>query len=284
MTGIWGWLAFQLRLAYRILGLKDPLVMVCLPSFAGVATRLDHSGLIYYLTDKFDAYRDLKARESMIARDRLLKEESDLLLCSSRKIQEDASEWGDKARYFPHAVDFDRFAAALEDDAPEPADLAAIPHPRIGYFGSLTNANNLDIIRYCAKEDPSLHFVLIGWHDEGEHSATRLRGLPNIHLLGPRPREVLASCIAAMDVMISPYPECQVARVAFPLKAWEALAVGRPLVATHAPELNTHRPFLRIGFLYHFYQFIQLIIRKLFILSHQAQKMPFILIHHLLIC
>ncbi len=229
------WLAFQLRLAYRILGLKKPVVMVCLPSFAKVATDLDHSSLIYYLTDKFDAYRDLSARESMAKRDRLLKVKSDLLLCSSRKIQEDLAAFDGKVRYFPHAVDFDRFEAALADDAPEPADLAKVPHPRIGYFGSLTNANNLDIIRYCAEQDSSLHFVLIG-RVMGDY--TSVASLPNVHLLGMKDYAQIPVYGKHFDVGIMTWRMTEWIRYCSPVKTKEYLALGLPVVSVPIQELE----------------------------------------------
>ncbi len=235
------WLAFQVKLAYRILGLKRPMVMVCLPSFAKVATTLPNAGLIYYLTDKFEAYRDLKARDSMLARDRLLKEMSDLLLCSSRKIQEDASTYGDKARHFPHAVDSTDYDAALASNAPEPADLAAIAHPRVGYFGSLTNANNLDLIEYCAKEDPRLQFVLIG-RVMGDYS--QVDSLPNVHLLGMKPYDEIPFYGKGFDVGIMTWRLTEWICYCSPIKTKEYLALGLPVVSIPIEEHDTEFPGL----------------------------------------
>jgi len=230
------WLAFQVRLALRILGIRRPKVMVCLPSFARVATNLEHSALIYYLTDKFEAYRDLTARESMLERDRLLKERSDLLLCSSRKIQADLASFDGKVRYFPHAVDSDRFSAALASDAPEPADLAAIPRPRIGYFGSLTNANNLDIVRYCAENDPALHFVLIG-RVLGDYS--KVERLPNVHMLGMKGYEEIPYYGKHFDAGIMTWRMTEWIQYCSPVKTKEYLALGLPVVSVPIVELET---------------------------------------------
>ncbi len=233
------WLAFQVRLAYRILGLKKPMVMVCLPSFAEVATALPNEGLIYYLTDKFESYRDLKAHDSMMARDLLLKEKSDLLLCSSRKIQEDLAQFDGKVKYFPHAVDSSRYDEALASSAPEPADLAAIPHPRIGYFGSLTNANNLDLIEYCAKEDPRLQFVLIG-RVMGDYC--QVEKLPNVHLLGMKDYDEIPLYGKHFDAGIMTWRLTEWIRYCSPIKTKEYLALGLPVVsvpiAEHDKEFN----------------------------------------------
>ena len=62
------WLWLQIRLTYLLLGLRRPLAFVCMPTFAEVAAKLPREGLIYYYTDKYDAYRYISARESIQGR------------------------------------------------------------------------------------------------------------------------------------------------------------------------------------------------------------------------
>jgi len=235
------WLCLQIRLAYRLLGIRDPVALVALPSFGVVATRLKRSALIYYYTDKYDAYSDLKAHEAMRRRDRMLYEQADLILCASRKIQEEHEKDRPGVVYFPHAVDFERFEKVLEADTQMPADLAAIPSPRIGYFGSLTNSNDLEIIRHCAVEAPDLHFVLIG-RVMGDYSS--LGDLPNVHLLGMKPYEDIPLYGKYFDVGIMTWKMTEWIRHCSPVKTREYLALGFPVVSVPIEELSREFPGL----------------------------------------
>jgi hypothetical protein len=229
------WLLFQIRLAYRLLGLKRPLAVVCIPSFGAILPKLDHSSMIYYYTDKFDSYRDIKAKESIQRRDRITFETADLVLCSSRLIYDECRAKREGVSYFPHAVDFERFDAVLKADTIEPADIAAIEHPRIGYFGSLTDSNDLELVRYCAVEDPSLHFVLIG-RVLGDYSSISV--LPNVHLLGMKPYEEIPLYGKYFDVGFMNWKLTEWIRHSSPVKTKEYLGLGLPVVSVPIEELE----------------------------------------------
>ena len=71
-----------------------------------------------------------------------------------------------------------------ESDRPIPADLAAIPGPRIGYVGALiTMRLDLPLLEELARSRPAWSFVLVGWEDEA-FSRSLLHNLPNVYFLG----------------------------------------------------------------------------------------------------
>lgn len=222
------WLWLQIRLAYLLLGLRRPLAFVCMPTFAGVAERLPREGLIYYYTDKYDAYRDISARASIQARDRRLLEIADVVLCASQPIIDSLPVARPHVHHLPHAVDFQRFQAALADDRAAPADIATIPRPRIGYFGSLTDSNDLEMIHHAAVNDPSLQFVLIG-RVFGDYS--RISELPNVHLLGFKPYAEIPHYGKHFDLGIMNWIMTEWIRHCSPVKTKEYLSLGLPVVS-----------------------------------------------------
>jgi len=229
------WLLAQIRLAYRLLGLRRPMTFVCIPSFGGVVPALARSALIYYYTDKFESYRDIKARDAIRRRDQAIFEAADLVLCSSRLLYDEYSARRDGVRYFPHAVDFERFDAVLRAETREPADLAPIPHPRVGYFGSLTDSNDMELVRHCASEDPALHFVFIG-RELGDFSA--LHRLPNVHFLGMKPCEEIPLYGKFFDLGIMNWKMSEWIRHSSPVKTKEYLSLGLPVVSVPIEELK----------------------------------------------
>jgi hypothetical protein len=235
------WLVLQIRLAYLLLGIRRPLAFVCMPSFAGAVARLPREGLIYYYTDKFDAYRDITARDAIRRRDRQLLTDADLVLCASEAIVRSLPVERPRVHHFPHAVDFPRFQAALASDAPPPADIAAIPSPRIGYFGSLTDSNDLEMIRHAATAAPELHFVLIG-RVFGDYSA--VAGLPNVHLLGFKPYDMIPHYGRWFDVGIMNWKLTEWIRHCNPVKTKEYLSLGLPIVSVRIAEVERLYPDL----------------------------------------
>src|SRR4051812_15899969 len=61
----------------------------------------------------------------------------------------------------PSSVDVKHFARA-RDPQEDPPDQAAIPHPRLGFFGVLDERLDVDLLRGVAAARPDWHLVLLG--------------------------------------------------------------------------------------------------------------------------
>jgi len=226
---------FQLRLAMRILDIQRPLVFASIPSYASAIVRLPHSGLIYYYSDKYTSYDDISAQSELEKRDRMLFNAADAVFCASEMITEELKGKRSSVHYLPHAVDFDRFNSGLErcDDIPE--DMESIPQPRIGYYGSLAENNDQDMIVHAATEDPTLQFVLIG-KVFGDHS--KLQALPNVHFLGFKPYAQIPCYGKYFDVSFMNWKITEWIRNCSPLKAKEYFSMGLPVVSVRIHELE----------------------------------------------
>ncbi len=225
----------QIRLALNILGIRKPLVFASIPSYAMTVMRLPRSGLIYYYSDKYVSYDDISALDAVAERDRLLFEAADAVFCASEMITIELADKRPNVHYLPHAVDFDYFNGSLETDREIPADLAAIAHPRIGYYGSLAENNDQEMVIHAAKEAPSLQFVLIG-KVFGDHS--KLMALPNVHLLGFKPYSEIANYGKHFDVAFMNWKITEWIRNCSPLKAKEYFSMGLPVVSVPIHELE----------------------------------------------
>ena len=64
-----------------------------------------------------------------------------------------------------------------------------------------------------------------------------LERLPNIHLLGARPYLELPEVLRGADVALVPYAINDLTRSVFPMKVYEYLAAGLPVVTTPLPAL-----------------------------------------------
>jgi glycosyltransferase involved in cell wall biosynthesis len=145
------------------------------------------------------------------------------LLESKRRFAPDAV-------MIPNGVDYQAFASPH----PEPADLAQIPRPRVGYVGWLKDQLDGPLLVHLAKSRPRWSFVFIGPHRTTPGTAPTvraLRALPNVYFLGTRLPAHLPAWVQHLDVGLLPYRVTDYSRYIYPLKLHEYLAAGIPVVS-----------------------------------------------------
>ena len=156
-----------------------------------------------------------------------------------------------RARILPSAVRAELFMGA--PSMPIPAALAAIPRPRIGYVGSITMALDFDLAHRVAVAKPDWHLVFVGpvETDNGGEAIRdstqnerwqRLRRLPNVHWLPQQSQEMAACHMAHMDVNALWYRTSGEGwwLLGSPIKMYENLAVGRPVVGTRLDAVKAY--------------------------------------------
>jgi glycosyltransferase involved in cell wall biosynthesis len=142
----------------------------------------------------------------------------------------------------PNVADTELFARALQPSPPAPLDpgMAALPAPRIVFTGAIV-AIKLDIplLVELARMRPSWSFALVGPVGPGDPGTdvSPLVAEPNIHLLGHRTYDELPDVLRAAHAGLIPYARNELTESIFPMKVYEYLAAGLPVVATPLPAL-----------------------------------------------
>jgi glycosyltransferase involved in cell wall biosynthesis len=114
-----------------------------------------------------------------------------------------------------------------------PDDIAALPKPVIGFVGAISDYKlNSEWLQALAAARRDWSIALIGPVGVGdEHTdVARLRDHPNIHLLGHRPYATLPGYVKGFDVAMIPYRLNEYTRYSFPIKFFELLSSGKPVV------------------------------------------------------
>jgi glycosyltransferase involved in cell wall biosynthesis len=141
--------------------------------------------------------------------------------------------------FIPNGVDYEAHAR----ETPEPADIAAIPHPRIGYTGWIKTQLDWDLLRQLIQRHRQWSFVFVGepkMVPEITSTVEQLASLPNVHFLGGKSSNELARYPQHFDVCIMPYRQNGYTKYIFPLKLNEYLASGRPTVGTRIRSLELY--------------------------------------------
>ncbi len=161
----------------------------------------------------------------------------DHVFAISPKLLERVREFHPDAEFAPEGVDYEAYATPV----PQPEDLAAIPHPRVGYSGYLKKQLDWRLLIDLAQRHVNYSFVFVGApspHPEIQQPMSRLDALPNVYFLGGKPATALPGYVQHFDVCIMPYALNSYTDSIYPLKLPEYLATGRPVVGTPIRSLR----------------------------------------------
>lgn len=241
----------QIKLLMVAFDMRAPLLWIAIPTAREVAGRLGERALIYHVSDKYDANRmDHATSTNVIAdmHDDLLAR-ADLVYYSGRKLFEEERarhpEISGKAKLLEQGVDFDHFASATSREWTPPADIAGVPHPRLGYFGAIESwLIDQELIRYVSRERPGWHWVFLGLRG----SPLGIESLGNVHYLGSKPYSEMPVYAAAFDVCVLPWvSDNEFVSYGSPIKVREYLATGKPVVITPIYEYEHLDGILRVS-------------------------------------
>ena len=144
------------------------------------------------------------------------------------------AEANPRAKFIPNGANFERFVQAAEPQA-APADFPAGDGPVFVFVGALQSCIEYGFVAHAAKARPDWRFVFIGRKVAGV-DLSALEALPNCIFLGLRPNEQLPAYLAQCDVCLNLFDNSDLSRDVSPLKFFEYLATGKPIVSTAQPE------------------------------------------------
>jgi glycosyltransferase involved in cell wall biosynthesis len=109
-------------------------------------------------------------------------------------------------------------------------DQAALPRPRLGFYGVIDERLDLPLLDAVAAARPQWQFVMVG--PVVKIDPARLPRHPNLHWLGARPYDALPRYLAGWDVCLMPFARNDATRFISPTKTLEYMAAERPIVST----------------------------------------------------
>jgi glycosyltransferase involved in cell wall biosynthesis len=228
----------QVGRAAHSLGFERPLLWSYVPQADWLVETLQPSAIVYHCVDDIAAQKGVAAAAFREAEAHFAAR-ADLVLASAPALAERMRTLNDRVFYAPNVADTDRFATALEVGPTDPA-MAALPGPRIVFTGAVVATKlDLELLEGVARARPNWSIALVGPVGAGDPRTdiSPLEGLPNVHLLGSRPYVELPAVLRGADVALVPYAINDLTRSVFPMKVYEYLAAGLPVVTTPLPAL-----------------------------------------------
>ena len=229
----------RLKRARRMLtrrGCEKIILYIWRPEFASALLCLPFSVTCYHIADEYSfSDIDVPLDES----EKRLIERVDQVFITSRGLLEKKGGINPHTTFVPNGVDVKSYATAV----PEPVDMASIPHPRIGYTGTMKSTLDWPLLLHLTLQHPEWHFVFVGPQnpsrpEEVTRATRELSTRHNVHFLGFKPPRELAAYPQHFDVCIMPYRPNDYTKYIYPLKLHEYLASGRPTVGTQIRSLE----------------------------------------------
>jgi glycosyltransferase involved in cell wall biosynthesis len=192
-----------------------------------------HRKAIYRIADQYSAFK--KFSQSMSELEKELAKWVDVVVYAAQSLEGHVKSLAPRAMvHLPNGVNFNHFSK----ERMKPSDFAAIPKPIAVYVGAMDVWFDWDLINYSAERLPEVSFVLIG---PDEHGKKLIRPRRNLWLLGSRPYDELPGYLQHADVGLIPFDVINhepLVRTIHPLKLYEYLASGLPVVAVGWEELQ----------------------------------------------
>jgi len=186
--------------------------------------------LAYDCMDEWNSFPGMKP--DLLAAEERLVAEADLVTVSAQRLLDKWRGRNERVVLVRNATDFDHFAAA-----PQGGQLLdGIPHPIAGYFGAIAEWFDIGLLASIAAGRPDVSFVLIGGVFDVD--VRSLQQLPNVHLLGQQPYSRMPAYLRDFDVCLIPFVVNEITAATDPVKFYEYISLGKPVVSTWMPELE----------------------------------------------
>ncbi len=191
------------------------------------------AALVYECYDEYSYAPDGSALPKIWKLESVLLRAADLTLVTATALLERRRGLAKAIHLIPNGIP-DCF---LDEPRPLADSIDGITRPRIGYVGVIRKPMHMSLLRSVFEKHPDWQLVLVG-PVQNDSGIEVIRGLPNVHIVGPRPFELLPAIMRKLDVGLIPHQINPFSEGLRPLKLAEYLSAGIPVVATRLPELS----------------------------------------------
>ncbi len=200
---------------------------------------VQHGTSVLRVTDRLDAFP--AATPAMTARERDLVAQVDHVVYTAATLEPHVHAAQPRsAVYVPNGADIGHFLRDGRTTPPaRPTEYAGLDTPVAVYVGAIASWFDVGLLASVATQCPGVTFVVIGPVDT---DVSAMRALANVRLLGRRPYDTLPGYLHQADVGLIPFRRSALVDGVSPIKLYEYLASGLPVVATRWAELEKVRP------------------------------------------
>ena len=229
----------ELRRAFNI---NEAIGYVMIPSWgkAALTTRQRWGWkIIYDCMDEWNNFPGISPQ--LLDIEKQLVGQCDLIAVTSKQLHDKWRTYQRPMILARNATDYDFYHKRCKPNNL----LEGIKHPVVGFYGAVADWFDVDLMAEAAQQRPDYTFVLVGGVFDVDVS--RLRLMPNIKMLGQQPYETMPQYLYHFDVCIIPFKINEITNAIDPVKLYEYLSGGKPVVSVMLSELEQYRDYLYLA-------------------------------------
>lgn len=216
-------------------GFDRPILWCYSPTSCDLVDLIPNSGVVYDCVDRHSAYQGQIDPAVVDKMEEDLARRSDQVFCTAQGLYDTLSGYNDSTVMIPNGAAYEIFSKAAEPaETGSAAPSEAERRPVFGFVGMLQECIDYDCICAVADAWPEGEVVMIGRSLPGV-DLSPLEARKNIRLQGLVPQTELPDYIRSFDVCLNVFREGRLSRDVSPLKFYEYLATGKPIVSTGEP-------------------------------------------------
>jgi len=186
--------------------------------------------IIFDVLDEFSGFKNV--HKDIAEYEKKMLSISDAVISSSSLLCNKVKDSGKNCFLVRNGTEYRHFSKLIENDL-----LKEVKKPIIGYYGAISDWFDTELIEYAAKIHPDWSFVLIG-HTFGADIKS-LKKMKNVYFLGEKPYEELPKYLYWFDVCLIPFKNVPLIQSTNPVKFYEYISAGKPVVSTAMKELES---------------------------------------------
>lgn len=211
---------------------KDTYIFVEHPVWKDIVFNLSRGKIVYDLMDLYSGFPE--AKEELIKGEEELISKSDIVLTTANNLYEHVKGLNSNVYMIKNGCEYEYFSSLRKN-----GDLESLTdRPIIGYFGAINSWFDAESLEYVIKSNMDKYFVFIG--SINTNGVRRLYKYKNVFFLGEVEYDKLTGYLAYFDVCLIPFILNDLIKSTNPVKFYEYISSGKPVVSIRLPELKEY--------------------------------------------
>jgi GT2 family glycosyltransferase/SAM-dependent methyltransferase len=219
-------------------GCRELISFVQHPFWCDVAAAMPNCRVVYDCMDYHEGFGNIAPE--IIALEKSLLRVADLTVTSAKLLDQMVCDHTRQRVLIRNASDFGHFSkrpAAIYRDE--------LGRDVIGYYGAIAEWFDLELVAAVAKKFSECCLLLVG--SDTVRAKSKLGRLPNVKFIGEVPYGELPFYLYGFDVCILPFKVMPLTRATNPVKVYEYLSAGKPVVAIDLPEMEQFGDLIKVA-------------------------------------
>lgn len=176
----------------------------------------------------------------------IIEDKSNIAVGSADKLIEEIEEIRGKENVamITNGVQYDHWQYRSDEVPEKLKDIVSKGNPIIGYFGALAKWFDYELLKKVAKERPNYEIVLIGFLYDNSFKDSKIDELENVHYLGIVDYKELNKYSQYFTISTIPFLLNDITESTSPVKLFEYMAMGHPIVTTDMRECRKYKSVL----------------------------------------